>query len=180
VASCPCDDRNLLFHISRDQAEQGDEFAARLFAGAVRAGDAINVHGPWGDFVLRQDTGRSLAFLCCDTGFAPMRSLVEHALALDTVAAMALYWAATRPGGQYLANQCRAWADALDDFRYRALDAIDGTAAGAAAAGALVADLGEAGEWDIYVAGPEAFVQAALAALRAAGVAEAGLRAVVL
>jgi CDP-4-dehydro-6-deoxyglucose reductase len=180
VASCPCDDRNLLFHISRDQAEQGDEFAARLFAGAVRAGDAINVHGPWGDFVLRQDSARPLAFLCCDTGFAPMRSLVEHALALDTVAAMSLYWAATRPGGQYLANQCRAWADALDDFRYLAFDAIDATAAGAAVAGALAADLADPEERDIYVAGPEAFVQAAVAGLQAAGVAGARIRATVL
>jgi len=130
--------------------------------------------------VLRQDSARPLAFLCCDTGFAPMRSLVEHALALDTVAAMSLYWAATRPGGQYLANQCRAWADALDDFRYLAFDAIDATAAGAAVAGALAADLADPEERDIYVAGPEAFVQAAVAGLQAAGVAGARIRATVL
>jgi CDP-4-dehydro-6-deoxyglucose reductase len=180
VASCPCDDRNLLFHISRDHATRGDEFAARLFAGAVKANDAVDVRGPWGNFVLRQDSARSLAFLCCDTGFAPIRSLVEHALALDTVAAMALYWAATPSGGQYLANQCRAWADALDDFRYRAFAAEDEAAAGTASAGALVADLPDLHDWDIYLAGPDAYVAAAMAALGAAGVTEEHIVATVL
>lgn len=171
VASCPCDDRNLLFHLSRDQAEQGDAFAACVFADGLRAGDAVEVWGPWGDFVLPAEAARPLAFLCCDTGFAPMRSLVEHALALDSIAAMALYWAATRPGGQYLANQCRAWADALDDFRYRAFEAGDAGAAGREAAAALVADLPDLGERDLFVAGAAGFVDAATAVLTAAGIA---------
>ncbi|TPW01377.1 MAG: ferredoxin, partial [Alphaproteobacteria bacterium] len=80
LASCPCDDRNLLFHIRSDA---GDEFASRLFAGALKAGDAVNVWGPWGDFVLRKDSTRPIAFLACDTGFAPMKSLIEHATAID-------------------------------------------------------------------------------------------------
>lgn len=90
VASCPCDDRNLLFHITRADAEAGDGFAARLFAGAVLAGDAIDVWGPYGDFVLKADSGRALAFLCADAGFAPVKSLVEHALALDVFPSIAL------------------------------------------------------------------------------------------
>lgn len=61
VASCPCDDRNLLFHVTRADAESGDGFAARLFAGAVHAGDPINVWGPFGDFVLRPERGLPLA-----------------------------------------------------------------------------------------------------------------------
>ena len=40
VASCPCDDRNLLFHIHRDAR---DSFAERLFAGALRGGEAISL-----------------------------------------------------------------------------------------------------------------------------------------
>lgn len=165
LASCPCDDRNLLFHIPRNAA---DGFAQRLFEGAIKSGDAVNVRGPSGDFVLKRDSTRPLAFLCCDTGFAPIRSLAEHAMAVDRVPAMAVYWATTRPGGQYLANQCRAWADALDDFRYRAFEPADAAAAGRTAAAALTADLGT--DFDAYVCGPEAFVEAAAAALRAAGV----------
>ncbi len=180
LASCPCDDRNLLFHVTRAQVEAGDDFAARLFAGAVHAGDAIDVWGPYGDFVLRPEAGRPIAFLCCDSGFAPIRSLVEHALALDSFPAIAIHWAATRPGGQYLANQCRAWADALDNFRYRASDAADAASAGAVAGVALAADLPDPDRWDVYVAGEDAFVNTAMTALHAAGIGAERIVATVL
>jgi CDP-4-dehydro-6-deoxyglucose reductase len=166
IASCPCDDRNLLFHIARDDA---DEFAQRLFAGACRTGDPINVRGPWGNAVLKKDSMRPILFVCCDTGFAPTRSLVEHALSLDAADGMALCWVATRPGGHYAANECRAWADALDDFRYLPCAAADvpGAAAAVLEAVAVLPDLAAR---EVYVAGPAAFVQAAVAALQRAGV----------
>lgn len=178
LASCPCDDRNLLFHVTRADAEAGDGFAARLFAGAVHAGDAVDVWGPYGDFVLKTESGRALAFLCCDAGFAPVRSLVEHSLALDVFPAIAVCWAATRPGGQYLANQCRAWADALDGFDYLPVEAIDAASAGRAAVERLGAMPGLA-ERDIYVAGNESFVAAAVAELSSAGVPKDRLAATV-
>lgn len=174
VASCPCDERNLLFHISRADADAGDAFATRLFAGDLHAGDNVDVWGPDGDFVLRPESGRPLVFLCCDTGFAPVKSLIEHALALDTFSAITLCWAATRPAGHYLANQCRAWAEALDNFHYLAVESEDAAQAGRAGAAALVAEQSIATA-DIYVVGEESFVEAAstalTAALRAAGVA---------
>jgi CDP-4-dehydro-6-deoxyglucose reductase len=179
IASCPCDDRNLLFHVTRADAEAGDGFAARLFAGALHAGDAVDVWGPFGDFVLKPDTGRPLAFLCCDAGFAPVRSLIEHALALDVFPAMAVCWAATRPGGQYLANQCRAWADALDDFRYLPVEAADEAAAGRAGV-ATLATAQALADHDVYVAGGERHVEAAHAALLAAGVPADRIAATVL
>jgi len=180
VASCPCDDRNLLFHVTRADAEAGDGFAARLFAGAVHAGDAVDVWGPYGDFVLKADSGRAPAFLCCDAGFAPVKSLVEHALALDVFPGIAVCWAATRPGGQYLANQCRAWADALDDFRYLPVEAADAAAAGRAGAAALAAGLAPLAGRDVYVAGNQDFVEAAHAALLAAGLPKGQILATVL
>lgn len=171
VASCPCDDRNLLFHVSRADAEAGDGFAARLWSGQLRAGDNVDVWGPYGDFVLDSLQGRSLVFLCCDTGFAPVKSLIEHALALDAFPAIRLCWAATRSDGQYLDNQARAWADALDNFRYQPIVAEDADAAGKAGASVLAVELAAAADWDVYIAGDEAFVAAAQAALLAAGFA---------
>jgi CDP-4-dehydro-6-deoxyglucose reductase len=170
IASCPCDDRNLLFHVRQDD---GDAFARRVFAGALKAGDAVSVFGPWGEFVLRKGASRPLVFLACDTGFAPMKSLIENALSLDDTTPMTLVWAATRPDGHYLANQCRAWADALDNFRYLPLVAADAGAAGAAAARGSDCDSPAACDW--YVAGAPAFTEAAVAALRAAGVPDSQL-----
>ncbi|RPH58152.1 MAG: ferredoxin, partial [Burkholderiales bacterium] len=76
IASCPCDDRNLHFHVARDA---DDVLAEHLFAGRVEVGDALNVRGPSGHFVLGNDTLPQVVFLACDTGFGPVKSLIEHA-----------------------------------------------------------------------------------------------------
>mgnify|MGYP000908172185 CR=1 FL=1 len=179
VASCPCDDRNLIFHIRRPQGEERDEFADRLFAGALQANDAVSLFGPFGDFTLQKDSANDIVFIACDTGFAPVKSLVEHAFASDVPGLIRLVWAATRPDGHYLENQCRAWADALETFSYVALAAPDEAAAGAAAAQRLLDEDGFAGR-DLYLVGPVAFVAAAERVLTAAGLPAAQLRTEVL
>jgi len=166
VASCPCDDRNLHFHVGRDDA---DAFAALLHGGAIRPGDAVRLWGPVGDFVLAESE-RPLAFVACDTGFAPVKSLIEHAMATDVTESISLDWLALRADGHYLANQCRAWAAALDGFRYAPHTAAD-AAAGARAVVAALAGALPLAQHDVYVAGPAAFVEAAGAALAAAGAA---------
>jgi CDP-4-dehydro-6-deoxyglucose reductase len=165
IASCPCDDRNLHFHVARDAA---DAFAEALFAGAIRSGDAVALWGPAGEFVLAESE-RPLAFIACDTGFAPVKSLIEHAMAVDATESISLDWLASRPDGHYLANQCRAWAEALDGFRYAAHAAADPAEGARATVAAMAASLPLA-QHDVYVAGPAAFVEAAGAALAEAGV----------
>jgi CDP-4-dehydro-6-deoxyglucose reductase len=161
VASCPCDDRNLQFHIERNSDHS---FAERVFH-SLSQGDPVTVWGPWGDFVLRPDSTRSTLFLVCDTGFARLKSLIEHAIARDVAEHIDLYWVATHPGGHYLANLCRSWADALEKFRFHPMTV--GASAGSACAGAaadLVARLEQEQpqlpELDVYVAGPQDFVAA--------------------
>ena len=116
-------------------------------------------------------------FLACDTGFAPIKSLLEHAMALEVSERLYLYWLATRPAGHYLANLCRSWADALDNFSYTPV------AAGAADALELLrrvdADHSDLNAFDIYVAGSESFVESAAMALRERGFPEAQLSAAI-
>jgi CDP-4-dehydro-6-deoxyglucose reductase, E3 len=165
IASCPCDDRNLQFFIPRDSA---DPVATRLFGGAVKSGDAITVWGPTGRFVL-VDGAQPLVFVACDTGFAPVKSLIEHALSVDTAPSIALYWLATRPDGHFMANQCRAWSEALDPFEYSLSTHTDVLTGASQLAAAIRADLFVI-DCAFYIAGPAAFVQALRAELAVAGV----------
>jgi CDP-4-dehydro-6-deoxyglucose reductase len=128
----------------------------------------VSVWGPWGRFVLERESTRPLVFVAIDDGFAPINSLIEHAIAVDAAESITLYWATTRPGGQYLPNQCRAWASALDEFHYRPIDIV-------ALDAALAADAGLAGS-DVYLAGPGAMVEAAATALLAVGIPPAQLK----
>ncbi len=159
IASCPCDDRNLQFHVVR--AAEND-FAQRVFE-PLKSGDAVTLFGPWGDFVLRADSPRSVVFVACDTGFAPIKSLLEHAMALELSERLCLYWLATPPTGHYLANLCRSWADALDNFTYVPVVAQHGDALELVRR--IGADHADLNAFDIYLAGPEAFIDSARAAL---------------
>jgi CDP-4-dehydro-6-deoxyglucose reductase len=159
VASCPCDDRNLQFHIRR---RAGDAFAERVFGG-LKGVDTVRVEGPRGAFVLNEESHRPLIFIAGDTGFAPIKSLIEHAMALDAAETLHLYWIASGTR-HYLDNLCRSWSDALDNFRYTPLTAESALPAEAVMQRVLrqlLQDHPQLGDHDIYVAGPEPWANAA-------------------
>jgi len=173
VASCPCDDRNLQFHVRR---HTGHAFAERVFGG-LRSADTVRVDGPHGEFVLNEKSPRPLIFIAGDTGFAPVKSLIEHAMALDAAEALHLYWIDSGTG-HYLDNLCRAWSDALDNFRYTPLTADGASAEEAVMQRALqqvLRDYPLLGDHDVYVAGPEPLASAAEFLLLEGGVPRAQL-----
>lgn len=160
VASCPCDDRNLQFHIRR---RDGDAFAERVFAG-LKGGDTVRVQGPRGEFVLNEESHRPLIFIAGESGFAPIKSLLEHAMALDAAETLHLYWIASGKGGHYLDNLCRSWSDALDNFHYVPLTADSALSDEAIAQSALrhVLELHpRLDDCDVYLAGPSPMANAA-------------------
>jgi len=139
-----------------------------VFADTLKPGSAVTLWGPVGDFVLA-DGQRPLVFVACDTGFAPVKSLIEHALSLDAAPSLSLFWLATRADGHFMANQCRAWSEALDLFEYALFTDPDAAAGAQQITTAIRADLFDI-DCDFYVAGPEAFVAAVRTELRSAGV----------
>ncbi|MBI5611443.1 MAG: 2Fe-2S iron-sulfur cluster binding domain-containing protein [Gammaproteobacteria bacterium] len=159
VASCPCDDRNLEFHIPRLPGNAFSDYVSK----ALKPTDVVTVEGPKGTFVFDDESHRPAIFIACDTGFAPIKSLIEHAMALDVAESMQLYWIAT-DGRHYLHNLARSWADALDSFGYTPL------AGGMNDALARIStDHPWLGEFDVYLAGPEPAVDEIEAALLAHG-----------
>jgi CDP-4-dehydro-6-deoxyglucose reductase len=176
LASCPCDERNLHFHVSRDVQAP---LAEAIFAGRLRRGESISVRGPVGDFVLDPESDRPLLFAACETGFGPIKSLIEHAIASEQIESFALYWLAGGPDGHYLANQCRAWSAAFEQFAYMPLVDSDRGAGTAKLVEAIRSAGDRLARSDVFVAGPADFVDAALPALLAAGAPRERLRALV-
>jgi CDP-4-dehydro-6-deoxyglucose reductase len=113
IASCPCEDRHIEVQIPR---RAGDAFAGMLFT-SLKAADTVTVEGPFGEFVLDEDSPRPVIFLAFGAGFAPIKSLIQHAMSLELAESMDLHWLADE-AGLYQDNLCRAWADALDNFNY--------------------------------------------------------------
>lgn len=118
VGSCPCDDMHLHFQIPR---ETGNEFSDHVFT-VLKNGDPLDINGPTGNFILDEDSPRALIFIAWRTGFAPIRSLIEHAMALEIAESIHLVWVAENKEDRYFDNLCRSWNDALDNFHYVPVD----------------------------------------------------------
>lgn len=156
ISSCPCDDMNLHFQIAR---LADDKFSDYLF-NHLRKGDSIDIAGPMGDFVLDEDTVNSLVFVAWHTGFAPVRSLIEHAMALEISGSMQLIWMTRSKSDRYQDNLCRSWQDAFDNFRYLPLDSDpdDGTIDIASTLRLLNIEPEDVLNHDFFVAGNEKFI----------------------
>lgn len=153
IASCPCEGRQLEMHVPH---RPGDAFADALFGG-MKAGDAIQLEGPYGEFALDEDSPRPVIFLAFGEGFAPIKSLVQHAMSLELAESMDLHWLADE-AGHYQDNLCRTWADALDNFRYLPRPADEDLDAALSEISKAYSDLQR---YDVYAAGTSAEIQRA-------------------
>jgi CDP-4-dehydro-6-deoxyglucose reductase len=116
IASCPCDDMNIEFHIP---IEPTNQFFQELQT--CKNSDKVEVTGPQGNFVLDYHDTRPLVMIAVDDRFASIKSLIEHAVTLESAEFIHLYWLISSPEQHYLDNVCRAWADAFEQFRYNVL-----------------------------------------------------------
>jgi CDP-4-dehydro-6-deoxyglucose reductase len=160
IASCPCDGLNLEFHFD---ANSGAELSARASRGFTKS-ERFEIEGPRGRFVLDEASTRPLIFLAHDTGIAPIKSIIEHAINIDLPRSMHLHWHSSRADGHYLHNYFRSLADALDEFVYT--PSSDATGAD------TLRDLPDLATVDAYLAGNEDFLTARTERLLAAGLPE--------
>jgi CDP-4-dehydro-6-deoxyglucose reductase len=121
IASCPCDDMNLQFHLALDPRDP----LASYLADRAAVNDSVALQGPIGSFVLNENSPHALVFIAEGIGFASIKGLIEHAMALDSAEQIYLFWIAADDDPPYLHNLCRAWNDALDNFEYIPLSASE-------------------------------------------------------
>jgi CDP-4-dehydro-6-deoxyglucose reductase len=172
VASCPCNGMQLQFHFRRSDESP---FIERLFT-TLRSGETIELEGPFGDVTLDDDSRRPLLMVAVDEAFAPIKSLIEHAINLDIREPVRLFWLANKSSGHYLENHCRSWYEVLDDYRFIPLDSAGdepGPAEVKRLLEAIRTEVPNPGDFDIYVAGPPSFQQLLCKQLLASG-AEGG------
>ena len=114
IASCPCDEKHIEFHVRKLEE---DAFSDLVFK-QLKIGDWLNIQGPFGNFVIDDESEAPVVMIAFDTGFAAIKSLLEHTTAQERERAIYLYWLACGAEGLYLDNLCRSWDDALDELHY--------------------------------------------------------------
>ncbi|OYY93870.1 MAG: flavodoxin oxidoreductase [Hydrogenophilales bacterium 28-61-23] len=165
VASCPCEDRHIELHVRRDSRP----FARRVFESLGKE-DPVRIEGPHGKFVIKLDSRRAVIFVAWGDAFAPIKSLIEHAMSLEVAETMHLYWIDDGLG-LYQDNLCRAWADAYDNFSYQPLNHASGMEA---LAESILARHSSLAHSDIYAAGPANLLAALQSGALARGLSPLG------
>jgi CDP-4-dehydro-6-deoxyglucose reductase len=114
IANAPEADDCLELHVRR---VPGGHFTTLVFE-AMKDRDILRLEGPHGDFFLREDSAKSVILLAGGTGFAPIKSLVEHVRQQKSARPMALYWGARYRAGLYLHELAEGWTAGQAGFRY--------------------------------------------------------------
>ncbi|KAA3649182.1 MAG: CDP-6-deoxy-delta-3,4-glucoseen reductase [Proteobacteria bacterium] len=114
IANAPEGADHLELHIR--QVPEGF-FTGQVFS-SMKVRDILRFEGPLGSFFLREDSDRPIVLLAGGTGFAPIKGIVEHAIARGISRPMTLYWGARDRAGLYLADMAAEWEKTLPGFKF--------------------------------------------------------------
>ena len=169
IISCPCDGENLYFIAHRGS---GDEQIAQFYEG-LQLGAKMQLVGPKGEFCLQNMSTNPSLFITDAAGFAPVKSLVEHAISIDRIKAFELYRQDSADCPSYYHNLCRSWQDAFDNFNYSNLKS---ELSAQDIAAQIIGDHPDPAKFDVYIAGVQPFANTIKDALLAHGFPAARLR----
>jgi CDP-4-dehydro-6-deoxyglucose reductase len=174
IASPPHDARLLELHVRR---VAGGEFTERMFSEPVRDG-LLTIEGPLGRFVYRP-SATGMLLIGGGTGLAPLQSMLRHVVDHALPRAMRLYWGVRGEGDLYADAALHELERKAGSLRYVPVlsdppphwQGRRGLVHEAALRDLDAGELGDAGNWDVYTAGPPALVDAVRREAAARGLA---------
>ena len=69
----------------------------------------LRIEGPLGTFFLREESDKPVIFMAGGTGFAPIKGIIEQALASGCLRPMVLYWGVRSLRDLYMADLAGRW-----------------------------------------------------------------------
>jgi NAD(P)H-flavin reductase/quinol-cytochrome oxidoreductase complex cytochrome b subunit len=95
----------------------GGRFTAYVFD-KMKVGDKLRFEGPFGAFVLHEESPRPIIFVAGATGFAPVKSMLEEAFRRNIRRPMVLYWGVRTRADLYMAELPERWAREHSNFSF--------------------------------------------------------------
>jgi NAD(P)H-flavin reductase/ferredoxin len=143
----------------------GGRFTTEVFT-RMKVGDTLRFEGPLGAFTLRQDTDKPILFVAGSTGFAPVKSMLEHAFHSGLKRPMILYWGVRSRRDLYLGELAEQWAREHVNFTFvpvlsEPLPEDQWTGRTGLVHEAILADFSDLSKHQIYACGSVQMVEAA-------------------
>ena len=114
LANAPHDDSSLQLHV---RLIPGGKFTEHVFNG-LKERDLLRINGPHGGFFLREDSEKPMLLIAGGTGFAPIKAIVEHAIAEKSQRTITLYWGGRGTADLYLLNLAEQWPQTHPNIRF--------------------------------------------------------------
>jgi CDP-4-dehydro-6-deoxyglucose reductase len=183
LANPPSQDDVLEIHVRR---VPGGKFTEHVFT-MLKEKDLMRFRGPLGIFFLRADetspaeptepSGRPTLLIAGGTGFAPIKSIVQDAIARGIKRPLHFYWGARARRDLYMHDLALGWQRDHPELRYTAVlsdappaDAWDGRTGWVHEA--VLVDYPNLSGIDVYASGPPPMVEAIRARFPSHGLAE--------
>jgi CDP-4-dehydro-6-deoxyglucose reductase len=114
MASTPGEGNLVELHIRH---YPGGNFSKYVFE-ELKPKTILRIEGPLGTFFLRQDSDKPIVFMAGGTGFAPIKGIIEHALAQGSLRQMVLYWGVRSLQDLYMAQEAGNWQTNYSNFTF--------------------------------------------------------------
>ena len=114
LANAPHDDAVLQLHIRHIHSGQ---FTEQVFS-TMKVRDILRFNGPHGTFYLHEDSTKPMILVAGGTGFAPIKAIVEHAIAEKCARTIHIYWGAKSRVDLYQNALPEQWASAQSNINY--------------------------------------------------------------
>ena len=165
MANPPSQSNVLEFHIRRQPGGLATD--AWIFD-SLMAGDAINLTGPWGDFVYDDDDDETgMILLAGGTGLAPLKSIALHALTVNPQREIHLYHGVRRSADLYDVEFWESLARNYSGVRYVPCVSREHWSGRTGYVGdAMLADFDSCRNYSGYLCGPPAMVDAGVKAFK--------------
>jgi len=156
---------------------EGGRFSGLLGDDGIKAGDTLEVTGPYGVFTLRSSSPRRIVFIGGGAGMAPILCLLRSMAEAGVERPVTYYYGARTETDLFHLDELAELQSRLPGFTF--VPALSEAANGDGWAGesGLITDVverleGDLAEVDAYLCGPPPMVDAAIAMLEARGVPE--------
>jgi CDP-4-dehydro-6-deoxyglucose reductase len=162
IANAPHDDGFLQVHVRKIE---GGKFTGHVFD-AMQLKEIMRFEGPHGTFHLREESDKPIVLVAGGTGFAPIKSIVEHAIHNHIKRPIKLYWGARDRAGLYMHDLAQQWAEAHAHIEYiPVLSDAPGSDAWTGRTGlvhqAVLDDLADLSAYQVYACGAPGMIDAA-------------------
>ncbi len=168
IANAPHDDALIELHVRHIP---GGEFTEYVFD-HLEEKTILRIQAPLGTFFLRERSTRPIVLMGGGTGFAPLKSMIEHAFRIGIERPMHLYWGVRARRNLYLPDLPPVWVKARPGFSYTpVLSEPDPDWQGRTGFvhEAVIADYPDLSPFEVYMSGPPPMVEAGRTAFEAHG-----------